>query len=217
MEKVKALADALRMRVNSRPFTVVLGLLCLVGWIALIFVLVRGDGGREPQHVMQETQTEAETPAGVEHVAEQSHVSITPDQAKTAAKEIHYIYQHDTKPAYTITTTAGKAKAQAETARKAAGADFSIITDKKAPTAKTDISKLPSNSTVELNQYNVQAYKKGLHTIEVVPDIDGGGKGVSEIGYVAQRKVTKDGKYIGLGTSYNVDNHKTYAKIVYTW
>ena len=216
MDKVKALADALRVRGNSRPFTVALGILCLVGWIALIFVLVRGDGGREPQHVMQETQTEAETPAGVEHAAEQARVPVSPNQAQTAAKEIRYIYQHDTKPVYTITTTADKAQARSETARKAAGADFSIVTDKSNPTAKKDLTQLPKGSTVELNQYNVQAYKQELHTVEVAPDLDSG-KGVSEVGYTVQRKITKDGKYIGFGAAYNVDNHKTLAKVTYTW
>jgi hypothetical protein len=68
---------------------------------------------------------------------------------------------------------------------------------------------------VELNQYNVQAYKKILHTIEVVPDIQN--KSVDEVGYTVSRKISNDGKYIGVGASYNIDDHKTMVKLSYTW
>jgi len=214
MEQMKAFAASLRARAKAAPVTAVLVVLCLVAWVALACVLMRGC---KSETVTQETQQEAETPAGVEQAAEAAKVPLSQEQAKQAAKEIRYIYQHDTKPVSTIVTTAGEAQSAAETARKAAGADFSIITDKSDPTAKTDVTKLPSGSTVELNQYNVQAYKKVLHTIEVAPDLDNGGRGVSEIGYTVQRKVTKDGKYIGFGASYNTDEHKAYAKVTYTW
>ena len=214
MDKVKAFLTGIRARVKAAPATAVLLVLCLVAWVALACVLMRGC---KTETGTQETQQEAETPAGVEQAAEAAKVPLSQEQAKQAAKEIRYIYQHDTKPVYTVVTTAGEAQKQAETARKAAGADFSIITDKSDPTAKTDVTKLPSGSTVELNQYNVQAYKKVLHTIEVSPDLDNGGRGVSEVGYTVQRKATKDGKYIGVGAAYNVDEHKTYAKISYTW
>ena len=107
---------------------------------------------------------------------------------------------------------------RSESARKTAGADFAIVTNKQNPEANTDLNTIPAAAKVELNQYNVQAYKKELHTIEVSPNIDGGGKaGVAEIGYIEQFKISKDGKYIGLGVSYNIDEHKTMAKVMYTW
>ena len=219
MDRVKEFFAAVRCRFASLTkrdtLLLVLVFVCLVSWIVLLCILTDGCG-HNPQPVTQETQTEAETPAGVEHAAEQARVPVSPNQAQTAAKEIRYIYQHDTKPVYTITTTADKAQARSETARKAAGADFSIVTDKSNPTAKKDLTQLPKGSTVELNQDNVQAYKQELHTVEVAPDLDSG-KGVSEVGYTVQRKITKDGKYIGFGAAYNVDNHKTLAKVTYTW
>lgn len=214
MERLKKIAADFAAYLRGLPWTAILAVLCLVAWVGLACVLLRGC---KSETVTQETQQEAETPAGVEQAAEAAKVPLSQEQAKQAAKEIRYIYQHDTKPVYTVVTTAGKAQSAAETARKAAGADFSIITDKSDPTAKTDVTKLPGGSTVELNQYNVQAYKKVLHTIEVAPDLDNGGRGVSEIGYTVQRKVTKDGKYLGVGASYNVDEHKVYAKVTYTW
>ena len=168
-----------------------------------------------PQTVTTESQTQAETPTGVEQAANQSHVPISNDQAQQAASQIKYIYSHDVQPIYTITTTGNKVLKVAETAQNNAGADFSIITNKSDPNSKVDIRAIPSTSTVELNQYNVQAYKKILHTIEVVPDIQN--KSVDEVGYMVSRKISNDGKYIGVGASYNIDDHKTMVKLSYTW
>ena len=171
-----------------------------------------------PQTVTTESQTQAETPTGVEQAANQAHVPISNDQAQQAASQIKYIYSHDVQPIYTITTTGNKVQKVAETAQKAAGADFSIITDKSNPTEATSLKTLPAGSTVELNQYNVQAYKKTLHTIEVSPDIDATGvSGINEVGYTVSRKISNDGKYVGVGASYNIDDHKTMVKLSYTW
>ena len=168
-----------------------------------------------PQTVTTESQTQAETPAGVEKAANQAHIPISNDQAQQTASQIKYIYSHDVQPIYTITTTGSKVQKVAETAQNNAGADFSIITNKSDPNSKVDISAIPSTSTVELNQYNVQAYKKTLHTIEVASDIQN--KSVDEVGYIVSRKISNDGKYIGVGASYNIDDHKTMVKLSYTW
>ena len=168
-----------------------------------------------PQTVTTESQTQAETPAGVEQAANQAHVPTSNDQAQQASSQIKYIYSHDVQPVYTITTTGDNAEKQAQAAQNSAGADFSIITNKSDPNSKVDIRAIPSTSTVELNQYNVQAYKKTLHTIEVTPDIQN--KSVDEVGYTVSRKISNDGKYIGVGASYNIDNHKTMVKLSYTW
>ena len=168
-----------------------------------------------PQTVTTESQTQTETPTGVKQAANQAQVPISNDQAQQAASQIKYIYSHDVQPIYMVTTTGNKVQKVAETAQNNAGADFSIITNKSDPNSKVDISAIPSTSTVELNQYNVQAYKKILHTIEVVPDIQN--KSVDEVGYTVSRKISNDGKYIGVGASYNIDNHKTMVKLSYTW
>lgn len=169
----------------------------------------------QPEPVTTESQTQAETPAGVTQAADKAQVSISPSQAQEAASQIRYIYTNSIIPQYAITTTGDKAQEAADKAQKAAGADFSIITDKYNPTEQTSLKTLPTSSTVELNQYNVQAYKKILHTIEVVPDIQN--KSVDEVGYTVSRKISNDGKYIGVGASYNIDDHKTMVKLSYTW
>ena len=169
----------------------------------------------QPEPVTTESQTQAETPAGVTQAANKAQVDISASQAQEAASQIRYIYTNSIIPQYTITTTGDKAQEAADKAQKAAGADFSIITNKSNPNTKTDLKTLPASSTVELNQYNVQAYKKILHTIEVVPDIQN--KSVDEVGYTVSRKISNDGKYIGIGASYNIDDHKTMVKLSYTW
>ena len=169
----------------------------------------------QPEPVTTESQTQAETPAGVTQAANKAQVDISASQAQEAASQIRYIYTNSIIPQYTITTTGDKAQEAADKAQEAAGADFSIITNKSNPTATTDLKTLPASSTVELNQYNVQAYKKILHTIEVVPDIQN--KSVDEVGYTVSRKISNDGKYIGIGASYNIDDHKTMVKLSYTW
>ena len=61
----------------------------------------------------------------------------------------------------------------------------------------------------------MQAYKKILHTIEITPDIQD--KSIDEVGYTVSRKISSDGKYIGIGATYNIDEHKTMVKVSYTW
>ena len=172
----------------------------------------------QPEPVTTESQTQAETPAGVTQAADKAQVSISPSQAQEAASQIKYIYTNSIIPQYTIKTTGDKAQEASDKAQEAAGADFAIVTNKSNPTEATSLKTLPAGSTVELNQYNVQAYKKVLHTVEVVPDIDAAGvSGINEVGYTVSRKVKGDGKYIGIGASYNIDDHKTMVKLSYTW
>ncbi|WP_337515849.1 hypothetical protein, partial [Mitsuokella jalaludinii] len=120
----------------------------------------------------------------------------------------------DDPPEYTIVTTGGDVEKQAQAAQERAGADFSIVASTDGAPANT--ASISKDKPVELNQYNVQAYKKVLHTVEVSPDIDGG-RGVAEVGYSVSHKVSRDGKYLGVGASYNFDNDKAYVKMTYTW
>lgn len=205
MEKVKVWALAHRRIIGG----VILGVLV----IAVAVLLFRGCK-TEPQKVTVEPQTEAQTEAGVEKAADNAQVPVSREQAQQAAKEIRYIYEHDTKPEYTIVTTGGDVEKQAQAAQERSGADFSIVASKDG--SKADTSAIAKDTPVELNQYNVQAYKKTLHTIEVSPDIDGG-RGIAEAGYSVSRKVSSDGKYLGVGASYNFDNDKVYVKMTYTW
>lgn len=202
MEKIRSIA-------KKYPYLLTIAVVLLV-CIAGYFVW----RSHQAQPVTTESQVQAETPAGVEQAADRTHVSISNDQAQQAASQIKYIYSHDVQPVYTITTTGSKAQEAAETAQNDAGADFAIVTNKSDPNKKIDVSAIPATSKVELNQYNVQAYKKTLHTVEVgTNDM----KCVDEVGYTVSKKISKDGKYIGVGASYNFDDEKAMVKVSYTW
>ena len=205
MEKVKTWALAHRRIIGGVVLCVLL--------IVVAVLLFRGCK-TEPQKVTVEPQTQAQSEAGVEKAADNAQVPVSRQQAQDAAQEIRYTYQHDTKPEYTIITTGGDVEKQAQAAQERAGADFSIVaSDDGAPANTASISK---DKPVELNQYNVQAYKQVLHTVEVSPDIEGG-RGIAEVGYSVSHKVSRDGKYLGVGASYNFDNNKAYVKMTYTW
>ena len=205
MERFKMWALAHRRIIGG----VVLGVLLVV-----IAVLLFRGGKTEPQKVTVEPQTQAQTEAGVEKAADNAQIPVSREQAQDAAQEIRYIYEHDTQPEYTIITTGGDVEKQAQAAQERSGADFSIVASTDG--SKADVASISKDKPVELNQYNVQAYKKVLHTVEVSPDIEGG-RGVAEIGYTVSRKVSRDGKYLGVGASYNFDNDKAYVKMTYTW
>ena len=208
MEKLKSAADWAKAHKTIVLYAVSIVLVAVLAVVAWRYM-------HRPEPVATESQVQAETPAGVTLAADNAHVGLSADQAQQTADKIKYIYSHDVQPVYTITTTGDKAQTCSQNAQEAAGADFSIVTDKYNPTKQTDLKTLPASSTVELNQYNVQAYKKVLHTIEVVPDIQN--KSVDEVGYTVSRKISNDGKYIGVGASYNIDDHKTMVKLSYTW
>ena len=205
MEKAKAWALAHRRIIGGVVLCVLL--------VVIAVLLFRGCK-TEPQKVTVEPQSEAQTETGVEKAADNAQVPVSRQQAQDAAQEIRYIYQHDTKPEYTIITTGGDVEKQAQAAQERAGADFSIVASQDG--SKADVASLNKDKPVELNQCNVQAYTKVLHTVEVSPDIEGG-RGVAEIGYTVSRKVSRDGKYLGVGASYNFDSNKAYVKMTYTW
>lgn len=205
MEKVKAWALAHRRIIGA----IIFGILAVI-----VAVLLFHGCKTEPQKVTVEPQVEAQSEAGVEKAADNAKVPVSSQQAQDAAKEIRYIYTHDAKPEYTIITTGGDVEKQAQAAQERAGADFSIVASGDGD--KADAASISKDKPVELNQYNVQAYKKVLHTVEVSPSIDGG-RGIAEAGYNVSRKISRDGKYLGVGASYNFDNDKVYVKMTYTW
>lgn len=204
MEKAKAWALARRRIIGGVVLCVLL--------VVIAVLLFRGCK-TEPQKVTVEPQTQAQSEAGVEKAADNAQVPVSRQQAQDAAQEIRYIYQHDNPPEYTIITTGGDVEKQAQAAQERAGADFSIVASDDGE--KADVASISKDKPVELNQYNVQAYKKVLHTVEVSPDIEG--RGVAEIGYTVSHKVSRDGKYLGVGASYNFDSNKAYVKMTYTW
>ena len=167
--------------------------------------------------IVQESQTTAETPAGVQRAAEKAGVTVDSDQAKAVAKEIKYIYETQKEPVYIVKTTGAEVQTAASTARKEAKADFSIITDKNNPTKEVSLEELQKEKAqpVELNQYNIQAYKPVIRTISITPDINE--RGVRQVDFSIARKVTKDGQYVGVGVGYDIVDKRALVNLSYSW
>ena len=167
--------------------------------------------------IVQESQTTAETPAGVQRAAEKAGVTVDSTQAKAVAKEIKYIYETQKEPVYIVKTTGAEVQTAASTARKEAKADFSIITDKNNPTKEVSLEELQKEKAqpVELNQYNIQAYKPVIRTISIAPDIKE--RGVRQVNFSISKKITKDGQYVGVGVGYDIVDKRALVNLSYSW
>lgn len=163
-----------------------------------------------PEPVTTMPQQQAETPAGVEKAASNAHIKLDSGQTKQVSETIREIRVTEKEPVYIIQTTGDKAQEVSEKAGEQEKADFSIVTDKDHPEKSIELDKLDKNATVNLNQYNVQAYKKHINTIEYYP-------AEKTVGYTHQWKISKNGRYIGAGVDYDTDDQRVMAKITYSW
>lgn len=152
--------------------------------ILLVCFLVKAWETHTTKPVTPMTQQQAETPAGVEKAADNAHIKLDSGQTKQVSETIREIRVTEKEPVYIIQTTGDKAQEASEKASEQAKADFSIVTDKDHPDEAVELDKLDKNTTVNLNQYNVQAYKKHINTIEYYP-------AEKTVGYTHQWKSAK--------------------------
>lgn len=156
------------------------------------------------------SQTQAETASEVKKASENANVTIDNGQAKEIATVIKEIRVTEKEPVYIVQTTGDKAKEESEKQAEINNADFAIVTDKDNPDKEINLDELDKDKSVTLNQYNIQAYKKHINTIEYQPT-------EKIVGYTHQWRVTKSGRYIGVGADYDIDDKKVYAKVTYSW
>lgn len=166
-----------------------------------------------PQEVTSMSQHEAESIGGVQQSAQNADVKIDNEQAKEVVEKVKYIYETKQEPVYIVQTTGEKAPTVVEKEREAVKADFAIVTDKNDPDKEIVLDKLDEDVKVELNQYNVNAYKKVIRQIEVGRTTDGG----MVVGTSIHKKITDDGKYLGVGFDYDTKDKKGMVKLVYSW
>ena len=95
-------------------------------------------------------------------------------------------------------------------------ADFAVVTDHNHPDEEVKLDELDENAKVELNQYNIQAYKPVIRQIEAGKEAGGDG---FMVGGSVSRKITKDGQYLGIGADYIRHDGEDIAvmKIVYSF
>ena len=156
------------------------------------------------------TQQQAETTQGVKQASENAHVEIDNARAQEIASTIREIRVVEKAPEYAVYTTGDKANEASEKAQEAAGADFAIVTNKDTTQEAKPLDELPADTQVTLNQYNVQAYKKHINTVECQPT-------EKVVGYTHQWKVSKSGNYMGVGADYDIDDKKIMMKVTYSW
>lgn len=194
----------------KKVMTYTLLILIICGLAYLRFMQLQRDNA-----VVPESQVQAETPAGVEKAASQAGVKLEHSQAKEAAKEIRYIYETKKEPVYVVNTTGEKAPAAASAARKQAKADFAIITDKNNPDKEVKLEELAKDQPVELNQYNVQAYKPVIRTLTISPDLQE--KKIRQVNFSVSKKINKKGEYLGIGAGYDVIDKRALLSVSYSW
>jgi len=178
--------------------------------ILLVCFVVKAWHGKTAEPVTTMPQQQAETPAGVEKAADNAHIKLDSEQTKQVSETIREIRVTEKEPVYIIQTTGDKAQEASEKATKQEEADFSIVTDKDHPDEAVALDKLDKDTTVNLNQYNVQAFKKHIDTIEYYP-------AEKTVGYTHQWKISKSGCYMGVGVDYDTDNQRIMAKVTYSW
>ena len=172
--------------------------------------IVPGMGKNTAEPVTTMSQQQAETPTGVQKAADNAGITLDVGQAKDVSAAIKKIRVTEKEPVYVIQTTGENAKKESGRAVKQEQADFAIVTDEDNPEQEVNWDALGKDTKVELNQYNIQAFKKNLNTVEYQPV-------EKVVGYTHQWKITDDGRYMGVGVDYDLDDKNVYAKITYTW
>lgn len=178
--------------------------------ILLVCFMVKAWHGKTAEPVTTMPQQQAETPAGVEKAGDNAHIKLDYGQQKEISTVIREYRTTEKEPVYVIQTTGDKAQEASEKTTKQEKADFSIVTDKDHPDEAVELDKIDKDTTVNLNQYNVQAFKKHINTIEYYPE-------EKTIGYTHQWKISKSGIYMGVGVDYDTDDGRIMAKVTYSW
>lgn len=176
---------------------------------------------QQPQPVITMSQQQAETSAGVELAAKNAQVRMLQSQLDDAAKQIAAL--KNKTPDTIVKTVPVEVVKTVEVERKKSGADFAIITDPEQP-GKTvnlaEVEKLPADTAVNLNQYNVFAYKKVIRGVNIYPDWGAAAEGkfkLDEVTADVSRRITKDGKYIGVTAGYDFKHDHAKAGIRYSF
>jgi hypothetical protein len=176
----------------------------------------------QPEPVTTLSQEQAETPAGVQQAADNAHINMLQSQLDEAAREITQL--KNKPPEKVVVTEVKEVIKVVEKEVEKSGADFGIITDPANPDKPVnlnEIAALPEGTTVNLNQYNVYAYRKVIRGISVMPDwsesIKKGSPRIQEVSYDVSRRITKDGKYIGGVVGYDFKHDEAKAGIRYSF
>ena len=174
------------------------------------------DKHKPPEKETGMSQIQAETEAGINTTAHNAQVPLSATQAKEVVTQIREIHTTEQVPVYVVQSTGSTIRQDVEQAREDSKADFAVVTDLNHPDEEVKLDELDKDAKVELNQYNVQAYKPVIRHIEAGKVAGGDG---FMIGGSVSRKITKDGQYLGVGADYIRHDGEDIAvvKIVYSF
>ena len=188
--------------------------------VAIILLVLLGfyffDKHKPPKKETGMSQIQAETEAGINTAAHNAQVPLSATQAKEVVTQIREIHTTEQVPVYVVQSTGSAVSQDVEQAREDNKADFAVVTDPNHPDEEVKLDELDKDAKVELNQYNVQAYKPVIRQIEAGKEAGGDG---FMVGGSVSRKITKDGQYLGVGADYIRHDGEDIAvvKIIYSF
>lgn len=156
-----------------------------------------------PDKVPIITPVEIKTGSSVEKIAASSGVILSSGQAAEVAEKIK-----KAKPAESVNTTAGDLKDTAKQMQQQSGSDFAPVTDE-------DLSKIDKDTPVELQQYHIYAAPKVLREVGLKAGTDG--NTVDGISYGIKRRISTEGKYIGVRADYDWKGKEAAVWLTYTY
>lgn len=141
----------------------------------------------------------------IKQAADNAGVSLSDEQSKIIQDKIQ-----DAKPVGSVSATAGTVQQVAEQQRQQLGSDFApVVSD-------SNISKLPDDAPIELNQYHIHAVPKVQHEVGVKLDAENSNH-ISGISYGIKRRITEKGQYVGLRVDYDWIKNEGGIWATYSW
>ena len=137
-----------------------------------------------------------------DEINKNSNSHITDSQSREIVKQIEYIAVENKQPEYVVQTTREKLDEVSKAEQKKHDADAAIIAPSNDNKYSFDIDKLPANTPVNLNQYNIKAYPKHLLSMTAMSDKS------ASISYQTKVKIFGATGYIGPAVSYNGESKK---------
>lgn len=202
---------------HASKYSGALKVLLIVAVLITAFFLGKyvGDMLRPPDIVTGTSQNKAETVQGVHQASQDAKVHLDTSQAKEIVTQIREIRTTEKEPVYIVQTTGKDVKTESEKAVADNKADFAIVTDPNRPDEEVKLDGFDKDAKVELNQYNIQAYKPVIRQIEVGK----GENGHNMVGFTVNKKISKDGQYLGIGVEHvwKGSENINMVKVVYSW
>ena len=187
------------MSLNKKVIIIVFVLAIVLGF----FLYLNKTG----QTVTITSQNEAETPQGIQAAAQKAKIKLLEEQAVETAALIQKL--KDKEPEYMVQTIVKEVAVVSEQERIKNNADFAIITKHDDPDYKFNPDDFDKDDVINLNQYNIKAYKKRIVGVSYYPNK------FASIDY--SKKVSNSGHYLGISVIQDLKENKSYFGVRYSF